>query len=283
VDEDPSSPTQLLGSIRRRSTSRCRHATGATPPKGTPTSTKGPLVGDLRHDDSNVAKPVVREVPWWTTASAGAAPILLIAGFSIAAALQPASYSPVRDTISALAARGAADPWVMTLSLVGVGICYVLTAVGLRPAHRYGRISLAGGGVATLLVATFQQPPRGYSVSHAVAVAALCATMCAWPVLAARRKHRARLLMLPASSAAAAITFGLVMWFALELHGHDLGLAERCAAVAAAAWLFPVAFTARRARPSDTPGENLVQERASVMTASNSNALSQSDALHLTR
>ena len=103
---------------------------------------------------------------------------MLIAGFSIAAALQPASYSPVQDTISALAARGAADPWVMTLSLVGVGICYVLTAVGLRPAHRYGRISLAGGGVATLLVATFQQPPRGYSVSRGRRRSALRNDVC---------------------------------------------------------------------------------------------------------
>jgi len=61
----------------------------------------------------------------------------------------------------------------MTLALVGVGVCYVLTAIGLRSAHRFGRISLAGAGVATLLVATFQQPPRGYSVSPTVAVAAL--------------------------------------------------------------------------------------------------------------
>jgi len=94
--------------------------------------------------------------------------------------------------------------------------------------------------------------------------------MSAWPVLAARRKHRALLLMLPASSAATAITFGLVLWFSLELHGHELGLAERCAAVAAAAWLFPVALTARPACPSDTSRENLVEERTSVMTTSSS-------------
>jgi hypothetical membrane protein len=281
VDGELSTPTQLLGSIHRRSASRQRHANSETPPKGMPTPTRAPLVVDERRDDPKIVEPTVREVPWWTTMSAGAAPILLIGGFSIAAALQPSSYSPVRDTISALAARGAADPWVMTLALVGVGICYVLTAIGLRSAHRFGRISLAGGGVATLLVATFQQPPRGYSLCHAVAVAALCAMMCAWPVLAARRKHRARLLTLPASSAATAITFGLVLWFALELHGHDLGLAERCAAVAAAAWLFPVAVTARRA--CDTSGENLGEECTSVTASSSSGASPQNDVVHLTR
>jgi hypothetical membrane protein len=277
VDEELSTPTQLLGSIRRRSTPRRSHVTSETPLKGAPTSTKSPPPGEQRRDDLKIAEPMVREVPWWTTASAGAAPILLIGGFSIAAALQPNSYSPARDTISALAARGAAEPWVMTLVLVGVGICYVLTAIGLRSARRFGRISLAGGGVATLLVATFQQPLHGYSVFHAVAVAALFATMCAWPVLAACRKHRARLLMLPASSAATAITFGLMLWFALalalELHGHDVGLAARCAAVAVAAWLFPVAFTARRACPSNTSGEDLVEEGTLVMTSSSSSAL----------
>lgn len=195
MDEELSTPNQLLGSIRRRSTSRCRHVNSKTPLKGPPAATKSPPLGDQRRDDPKIGEPMVGEVPWWTTASAGAAPVLLIGGFSIAASLQPTSYSPVRDTISALAARGAADPWVMTLALVGVGICYVLTAIGLRSAHRFGRISLAGGGVATLLVAAFQQPPHGYSVSHAIAVAALCATMCAWPLLAARRKHQAALLM----------------------------------------------------------------------------------------
>ena len=79
----------------------------------------------------------------------------------------------MESTWDPLPGRGAADPWVMTLALVGVGVCYVLTAIGLRSAHRFGRISLAGAGVATLLVATFQQPPRGYSVSPTVAVAAL--------------------------------------------------------------------------------------------------------------
>jgi hypothetical protein len=59
-----------------------------------------------------------------------------------------------------------------------------------------------------------------------------------------------------------------MMWFAFELHGDDVRLAERCAAVAVAAWLFPVAFTARRARPSDPSKQNLVEKRTSVSTSS---------------
>jgi hypothetical protein len=43
------------------------------------------------------------------------------------------------------------------------------------------------------------------------------------------------------------VTFGLIMWFTFETNGGELGLAERCAAVAPALWLFPVASGARRA------------------------------------
>jgi hypothetical protein len=64
----------------------------------------------------------------------------------VAAAIQPASYNLVRDTISELAEQGATDWWLMTAALVGVGFCYVLTALGLQPAGRAGRVLLATGG-----------------------------------------------------------------------------------------------------------------------------------------
>ena len=156
-----------------------------------------------------------------------------------------------RDTISALAARGADDPWVMTAVLVAVGVCYLVTAVGLSPARRVGRLALAGGGVATLSIAAFPTPLHGYSRPHALAVIAACATMCLWPVLAAHREHRARLLTFGPNVAASVVTFALILWFTLEIHGGDLGLAERCAAVAPALWLFPVAFGAHRAVPAE--------------------------------
>ena len=87
-------------------------------------------------------------VPWWAVGAAIAAPVLLIGGVSVATAVQPASYDPVRNTISELAERGAADSWVMTSALVGVGSCYLLAALGLKPAARVGRVTLACGGVA---------------------------------------------------------------------------------------------------------------------------------------
>jgi hypothetical protein len=186
-------------------------------------------------------------VPRWAVVTAGAAPALLVVGFLVAAMLQPVSYDPLRDTISVLAARGAADPWVMTAAIAAVGACYLVTALGLSPVRRVGRLALAGGGVATLSIAAFPTPLHGYSGPHAVAVIAASTTMCAWPVLAAHPQHRARLLRFGPNVAASAVTFGLIMWFLFEINGGELGLAERCAAVAPALWLFPVAYGAHRA------------------------------------
>jgi hypothetical membrane protein len=191
------------------------------------------------------ASSVCGGVPWWTVVSASAAPVLLIVGFLVAAMLQPASYDSLRDTISSLAARGAAKPWVMTAAIAAVGACYLMTALGLSPARRIGRLALGGGGIATLSIAAFPTPLHGYSWLHALAVTAAAAAMCAWPVLAAHQHCRTPLLRFGPNVAASVATFALVMWF--TFNGGDLGLAERCAAVAPALWLFPVAFGARRA------------------------------------
>ncbi len=106
-----------------------------------------------------------------------------------------------------------------------------------------------------MCIASFHQPQHGYSVSHEAAVVAACVAMCAWPVLGAQKRHWAPLLTLPASVAATVAMLGLTMWFALEQHQAELGLAERCAAVAMALWLLPVALTTRWAlAPGKSPG-----------------------------
>jgi hypothetical membrane protein len=190
-------------------------------------------------------KPMVKAIPWWAVAAASAAPVLLIGGFLLATAVQPASYDPVRDTISDLAASGATDSWVMTSALAGLGVCYLLVALGLKHAARVGRLLLAGGGLATLSIATFRTPVHGYSLAHELAVIAAVMTCCTWPAFASQRTHSALLLQRPASVAADAVLLGLAAWYALESHGALLGLAERCAAAAPALWLLAVVVTTR--------------------------------------
>jgi hypothetical protein len=164
----------------------------------------------------------------------------------LAEARQPPGYSPVRDTISALAAYGATDRWVMTSALAGLGVCHVVTAAGLQPARGAGRMVLAGGGVATLMVAAFPQPAHGNSVGHTIAATVAFVALGGWPLFGARRRASGPLLRPFSSAAASGILLGLVVWFATEIHGGQRGLAERAAAGAQALWPLAVVLTTRR-------------------------------------
>lgn len=186
-------------------------------------------------------------ISWWAVAAAAAAPVLLVGGFSLSTTIQPASYNPVRDTISELAGQGAADSWLMTSAIAGLGFCYVLAALGLWPAQRVGRVMLIAGGVATISIAAFRQPVHGYSVGHELAVIVTALTCCTWPAFAWRRLHPSPLLRPTPSLVAAGVSVGLAAWYALESRGPLLGLAERCAAAIPPLWLLAVVVTTRRA------------------------------------
>jgi hypothetical membrane protein len=159
---------------------------------------------------------------------------------------QPSSYDPVRDTISALAALGATDRWIMTSALAGLGACHMATAFGLRPVARSGRVVLGIGGVATVLVAAFPQPVEGNSVAHTVAATAAFSALALWPLFATDRDS-GPLLRRSSSVAASAVLVALVLAFAAEVHGSHRGLAERAAAGAQALWPLAVVLTTRRA------------------------------------
>jgi hypothetical membrane protein len=182
--------------------------------------------------------------PWWAFLAPGAAPLLLVGGWTLAAARQPAGYDPIRDTISALAARGATDRWIMTGALIGVGCCYALTGWGLRAAGG-GRLLLALGGLGTVSVAAFPQPIRGNSVAHTVAASVAFAALALWPVVAACRRSGVALLRpLPGLLATLAL-IGLILWFVGEIHGGHRGLAERAVAGAEALWPLAVVTSAQ--------------------------------------
>ena len=94
----------------------------------------------------------MRDVPWWGVVSSAAGPVLLVGGWTVAASLQP-QYDPVADTVSALAAPGATDRWVMTLTFLLVGSCYIVTALALRPARSHGTADPIVGAVGGMLAA----------------------------------------------------------------------------------------------------------------------------------
>jgi len=190
----------------------------------------------------------VKRIPWWALASSGAAPVLLGGGLALAQWRQPPGYDPVRDTISALAALGATDRWIMTSALAGLGACHLATALGLRPVPRTGRVVLGVGGVATVLVAAFPQPTEGNSLSHTVAATAAFSALALWPLFATDLDSGAPLLRRSTSVAASAVLAALVLAFVAEVHGGHRGLAERAAAGAQALWPLAVVLTTRRAQ-----------------------------------
>jgi Protein of unknown function (DUF998) len=180
----------------------------------------------------------------------------MVAGWTAAAGLQPRPVDPVAETVSALAAVGAADRWVMTLTFVLVGACDVITGLALRPARAPGRLILMAGAVAGMLVAANpEHPGTSFPVPHMICAAAGCAGVVAWPVGAWRRGPSVPWGLRPVVSAgAAAVLLALAAWFGVELisFGGQAGLAERLFGAAQALWPLMVVASCRVAASKTT-------------------------------
>jgi Protein of unknown function (DUF998) len=204
---------------------------------------------------------IVRAVPWWGVVSAAAAPVLMAGGWTVAAGLQPHSYNQIADTVSALAAPGAADRWVMTLTFLVVGACDVVTGLALRPARAPGRLILLAGAVAGMLVAANPEYPGiRFPLPHMICAAAGCAALVTWPAGAWRRGPSVPWGLRPAVSAGAvAVLLALLAWFGTELvtAGGQAGLAERIFGAGQALWPLAVVASCRRAARTGTrPSQN---------------------------
>jgi hypothetical membrane protein len=185
----------------------------------------------------------------WVITVAAIAPVALIGGWTLATALQPAGYSQLSQTISALAAHGARDRLVMTAGLAILGLCYLATSVGVGSAALPGRLALALGGLATIAVAAFPQPRHGSAVAHVISATIGFVALALWPVLAGRRGG-GRALARRTSVSATVVLLVLLGWFGVALGGHDVGLAERFLAGAESLWPLIVAVSnCRRSAP----------------------------------
>src|ERR1700744_2456522 len=78
----------------------------------------------------------------WVLTPTGLLPFVLITAWLIGDAVQPASYSPIRQTVSVLAGYAGTDRWIVTGALYLEGICYLLAAAGLTAIGRSARIGL---------------------------------------------------------------------------------------------------------------------------------------------
>lgn len=189
----------------------------------------------------------MRTVPGWALASAIAAPLGMIGGWTLAATRQP-TFDPTRETISALAATTATDAWIMTAGLAITGLAHLVTATGLRPVPRAGRALLALGGAATLAVAALPSDvaPRAHGIAATVGFGALAL----WPAFSTTAlPTRSPGVLRPAVSVtASAVLVGLLAAFGAELarDGDAVGLTERALAGAQSLWPLVVVVALRR-------------------------------------
>jgi hypothetical membrane protein len=168
----------------------------------------------------------------WVFVSSITAPVALIGGWSLAATRQPSSYDSVRDTISALAARGATDRWIMTTALAVVGLCYVVTASALTDCGALARWLLGIGGAATFAVSLLPQPNAG----HVPAASVGFVLLAIWPAFSVMAPRRVGITI-------TVVLLALLAWLVVELNSRGLlGLSERVLAGAEA--LSPLALVA---------------------------------------
>lgn len=189
--------------------------------------------------------------PWWAVVSALAAPVFMIGGWQLAAAVRGDGFDPVARTISELASRGAEHRWIMTLGFVGLGCAHVVTALGLSVLRRTSRVVLALAGLCVLLVAAFPQPDRGSSAAHAAAATAGFVLLVAWPATTATR-GRAWAVRPPVAVGVTLLSAALLVAFALALDGPTTGLWERLLAGQQAVWPAVVVLALRWSRRGAT-------------------------------
>jgi hypothetical membrane protein len=189
----------------------------------------------------------MRPAPLWVAWSAILTPVFMIGGWALAAALQPGEFDEQEETVSALAGFAATDPFVMTIGFAVAGVGLVATGVGLRAAGSPGRLLLAVGGVALLLVAVFPLRAGGGPAAHGVFATIEFIALALWPAFSARRSGQAPLpLRLPVAIATTAVLSALLIWFQVTRQQGSLeGLSERILITAELIWPLIVVAAAR--------------------------------------
>ena len=186
----------------------------------------------------------------WAVVSAALAPVLLTGGYLLAGALQPASYHPMRETISAMAGQAGTDRWIMTGGIVLVAGCYLVTAAGLTGIRASARALLVVAGLAGIGIAASPEPVRGATPRHLAWTVLGAITTALWPAFAARRTSPRPLILSGYGSAAVTAVFAALLgWLFTETRdGSVLGLAERLTSSIQTCWPFIIAVTLRRTR-----------------------------------
>lgn len=219
-----------------------------------------PQLTSDRPATATTSDPRGRPLQRWVLASALLAPIALVGAWLVAGLVQPPGYSPVSQSISALAAYSASDRWIMTAGIYLVGVCQLVTAAGLTRLRTGPRLFLAAGGVTGLGVAYFPQPEYGSTTASPHIIFATLSVVClaVWPaVIGPLGLPRAAVLGGRSVVAVTILFLGLLAWLYVAGHGGGgLGIAERVDTAVANLWpVVIVVALIRTERPVFAPGQ----------------------------
>ena len=209
-----------------------------------------------RQDPARAPAPLphLGTVPGWAIISAALSPVLLVSAWLVADALQPPSYSPMRQTVSVMAGLGGTDRWIMTGALFVVGGLHLVTAAGLTALRAPARVLLVIAGASSIGIAACPEPLVGSTPAHLAFTALGAVTIAIWPAFTVTHAAPQPLILSAVGAATVTAVFLILLaWLAAETQGgSDLGLAERLSSSVETCWPFIVALTLRGA--SGRPG-----------------------------
>lgn len=187
----------------------------------------------------------------WTVACAALIPVLLVGGWLIADAVQPASYSVVRQTVSVTAGYGGTDRWIMTAALTVIGCCYLTLVVELDELGLPGRIGLLVAGAAAFGIAACPEPASGTTGQHAAFTALGAVAISVWPALVVQPSAGRVITSVRVCAVTTAVFVGLLGWLVVEVRRGDmLGIAERVSSSVDVCWPLVVGLALRSGRPA---------------------------------
>jgi len=194
-----------------------------------------------------------RPVAAWVPVFAGLSPTLLTIAWLIGDAVQPTSYSPMRQTVSVLAGRAGTDRWIRhrrgcNARSVPFRDCRRLRVLPLR-----ARVGLVVAGLAAIGIAASPQPVSGAGHSIWYSPALVRSPITVWPALAAQRRAPASILVSASYLGRRVLRFPdlALLDRGRDQVGGSLGLAERVSSAIQTGWPVAVAVSLRRTKRSD--------------------------------
>ena len=142
------------------------------------------------------------------------------------------NYSPVRETVSSLAAIGVPSRLTMNLITLIGAIFFLAIAVKLDHCGSIGRIFIGVAGIGLIGVAAFPVPSvTEDSALHTAAATLVLVLMCLWPV-AAHFGDRSHLwgvsIRKSVISTVVLAVAGIFFWVNWLIETPVMGLVERC-------------------------------------------------------